>query len=72
MNEPSSSIDPVCGMTVKPESAAAKAVYQAQTYYFCSTHCHAKFTQAPATYVHPAATDTTAHADPVQRASAPR
>ena len=43
--------DPVCGMSVKPDAAAATAAYQEQTYYFCSAHCHAKFVKDPATYV---------------------
>ena len=44
-------IDPVCGMKVEPEKAAAKMVYQEQTYYFCSTKCHAKFENNPAAYL---------------------
>jgi Cu+-exporting ATPase len=42
--------DPVCGMSVVPETAAARADYQGTTYYFCSQHCHAKFTAAPGRY----------------------
>ncbi len=44
-------IDPVCGMKVEPEKAAAQMVYQEQTYYFCSTKCHAKFESNPAAYL---------------------
>jgi P-type Cu+ transporter len=40
-------VDPVCGMTVKPESAAGSFVYENQTYYFCSTHCLQKFREDP-------------------------
>jgi Cu+-exporting ATPase len=40
-------IDPVCGMTVDPSSAAGSFDYQNQTYYFCSTHCVAKFREHP-------------------------
>ena len=36
-------IDPVCGMTVKPETAAGKHEYNGQSYFFCSNHCLAKF-----------------------------
>ena len=36
-------IDPVCGMTVDPESAPGKADYQGRTYYFCSTSCVGKY-----------------------------
>ncbi len=46
-----SEIDPVCGMTVQPERAAAKAIYLQRTYYFCSSRCHARFTTDPATYL---------------------
>src|SRR5216683_2795411 len=40
-------IDPVCGMTVRPESAAGSFEYQGETYYFCSTHCREKFREDP-------------------------
>ena len=40
-------IDPICGMTVDPNSAAGKHDYSGQTYYFCSQHCVAKFREAP-------------------------
>jgi Cu+-exporting ATPase len=39
--------DPVCGMTVNPDSAAGSDEYQGQTYYFCSTHCLHKFRADP-------------------------
>jgi Cu+-exporting ATPase len=31
--------DPVCGMTIDSERAAAKGVYGGQAVYFCSTGC---------------------------------
>ncbi len=31
--------DPVCGMSVDTERAAAKGVYGRETVYFCSEHC---------------------------------
>lgn len=40
-------IDPVCGMTVNPSSAAASANHAGQTYYFCSKHCQQKFQADP-------------------------
>jgi P-type Cu+ transporter len=40
--------DPVCGMDVSPDSAAATAQWQGKTYYFCSTHCREKFIAGPA------------------------
>lgn len=46
-------IDPVCGMTVRPESAAGAHPYQGQTYHFCSTHCLQKFQANPERYLQP-------------------
>ena len=43
--------DPVCGMNVKPDSAAATETYQGRTYYFCSQSCAAKFRAEPAKYL---------------------
>ncbi|MEO8443320.1 MAG: YHS domain-containing protein [Betaproteobacteria bacterium] len=42
--------DPVCGMAVSAQSAAAAAVRGGNTYYFCSTTCRDKFEQAPEKY----------------------
>src|SRR4030095_2747162 len=49
------SLDPVCGMTVQPESAAGSYVYQGRTYYFCSGGCLATFPQDPAPFLVPPA-----------------
>ena len=46
-------IDPVCGMTVQPASAAGSYDYQGKTYYFCATSCLAKFQKDPAYYLLP-------------------
>jgi Cu+-exporting ATPase len=48
--------DPVCGMTVSPDSRYRHA-HGGQTYLFCSAHCLDKFQASPASYVgtHPAA-----------------
>jgi Cu+-exporting ATPase len=43
-------VDPVCGMTVNPETAAASREVDGVTYYFCSTHCTATFDADPARY----------------------
>jgi Cu+-exporting ATPase len=40
-------IDPICGMTVDPDSAAGSHEYKGKTYYFCSTHCLNKFRENP-------------------------
>ena len=39
--------DPICGMTVNPESAAGNYLHNGQSYYFCSQHCLAKFKEEP-------------------------
>ena len=40
-------IDPVCGMTVQPESAAGSFEHKGKIYYFCSAHCLQKFREHP-------------------------
>jgi YHS domain-containing protein len=42
--------DPVCGMSVSTEKAAAASVLNGNTYYFCSRSCRDKFEKAPGTY----------------------
>src|SRR5580692_9901214 len=39
--------DPVCGMEVIPEKAAAKVAHDGNTYYFCSKGCAERFSRAP-------------------------
>src|SRR5207245_7162445 len=39
--------DPVCGMMVVPQKAAAKVEHSGKTYYFCSTKCSERFSSAP-------------------------
>ena len=43
--------DPVCGMDVKPESAAARHEHEGQTYYFCCSHCMEKFRAEPGEFL---------------------
>jgi Cu+-exporting ATPase len=43
--------DPVCGMTVNPEKAAAKVDFDKREFYFCSQGCAAKFRGNPEKYV---------------------
>jgi adenylate cyclase len=43
-------IDPVCGMRIEEDDAAATAEYDGQTYYFCSQACHDVFVSDPAAY----------------------
>jgi Cu+-exporting ATPase len=39
--------DPVCGMDVNPDKAAATSEWQGEMYYFCSTGCREKFAADP-------------------------
>ena len=55
-------IDPVCGMTVDEQKAAATAVYNGTTYYFCAPGCKRTFEADPAKILKqgPKGMDTTA------------
>jgi Cu+-exporting ATPase len=43
-------IDPVCGMKVLPEKAAASVAHAGRTWYFCSKGCGTKFEANPGKY----------------------
>ena len=43
--------DPVCGMDVDPHQSAGHVEHEGRTYYFCSTHCQARFEAAPEDYL---------------------
>src|ERR1044071_6271975 len=43
-------VDPVCGMTVDPASAAGSSEYDGRTYWFCSAGCKQRFDADPAKY----------------------
>lgn len=43
--------DPVCGMEVSRNTAAAVAEYGSQTYFFCSPMCRTRFLEEPEKYV---------------------
>ncbi|WP_455223201.1 heavy metal translocating P-type ATPase [Kaarinaea lacus] len=43
-------IDPVCGMSVK-EDSAHHLHYHSEEYFFCSAHCQEKFSENPSTYI---------------------
>jgi YHS domain-containing protein len=51
---PENDIDPVCGMTVRPNQAKS-AVHDGTVYYFCSNDCRDRFEAAPQLYVGPKA-----------------
>ncbi len=44
-------IDPVCGMTVDPQTAKHRADYGGHTYYFCAASCRTKFVADPQKYL---------------------
>jgi P-type Cu+ transporter len=44
-------VDPVCGMTVAPEGAAAHSVYKGKTYYFCAPSCEQRFEADPQSFL---------------------
>jgi Cu+-exporting ATPase len=44
-------IDPVCGMRIDSEDAAATAEHEGVTYFFCSQACHDTFVADPGSYV---------------------
>jgi uncharacterized protein len=41
-------VDPVCGMTVDPATAAARADHGGRTYFFCNPGCRDRFVADPA------------------------
>ncbi len=47
-------LDPVCGMTVAPETSAHHADHDGARYHFCSSGCRAKFVADPDKYLAPA------------------
>ena len=46
-------IDPVCGMTVEPETAAGSFEYKGTNYYFCGVGCLNKFQNDPESFLTP-------------------
>jgi len=54
-------IDPVCGMTVTPDSPHS-FIYRGKTYYFCNPRCKIKFSADPEMYL--SEKHTEAHAGP--------
>ena len=48
-----SKIDPVCGMTVDPATAAGMSEHAGETYYFCSDRCKQRFDADPKRFLEP-------------------
>jgi len=42
--------DPVCGMMIEPDQAAARATRNSETFYFCSVECQKEFQRDPDRY----------------------
>ena len=49
--ETGTAIDPVCGMTVDPRTAAGSHVHAGRTYWFCATSCLDRFRADPHRYL---------------------
>jgi len=62
--EKSAVIDPVCHMTVDPQSSAGSFEYEGQTYHFCSKHCLKKFSENPTQFLQPPSELITLKRDP--------
>jgi Cu+-exporting ATPase len=43
--------DPVCGMTIEPDTAAAAWEHEGTVYYFCSVGCMERFRDDPAHFL---------------------
>lgn len=43
--------DPVCGMTIDSQSAAASIQYKDVTYFFCSQLCRTMFEREPEKHI---------------------
>jgi YHS domain-containing protein len=44
-------VDPVCGMEVESDSAAARSEFEGDVYSFCSLECREQFERAPERFV---------------------
>ena len=46
-------VDPVCGMSVDPETTNIKVFIEGQNYFFCAEGCRAAFEENPEKYMAP-------------------
>jgi Cu+-exporting ATPase len=51
MHQVRKNVDPVCGMTVEPTTAAGSYEHNGTIYYFCSKHCLEKFRRDPEAFL---------------------
>ena len=66
--QPTTVIDPVCGMSVDPANARGSAEHAGKTYYFCSPHCVEKFKADPEKYLAQRPSGHMAHPVPITQA----
>ena len=62
-------VDPVCGMSVEPATAAARVDHAGTAYFFCSPSCAQKFRADPGRYLH--GTPSAAHMEEAPAPAAP-
>jgi YHS domain-containing protein/uncharacterized membrane protein YraQ (UPF0718 family) len=55
--EPTMAMDPVCGMTVDPATAAAIRSHDGRNYFFCAAGCAEAFDADPSRYLQPTRSD---------------
>lgn len=55
--------DPVCGMTIDPETAAGRSTFEGRDYFFCSAACKDEFDRNPSKYRHADASTSPSLAD---------
>ena len=48
---PATVVDPVCGMTVDPATAADRFEHEGATYWFCASGCRRRFESDPSAYI---------------------
>jgi P-type Cu+ transporter len=54
--------DPVCGMSVDPQTAKHRLTYKGQDYFFCSARCRERFEAEPDKFLQPKPPETAAPA----------
>ncbi len=54
-NKNTAVVDPVCGMSVDPDSKGIIAIIDGETYYFCAEGCRQSFETNPKKFLKPKA-----------------
>jgi Cu+-exporting ATPase len=67
----SPAVDPVCGMTVDPSTAAGSYDYEGTRYYFCNPSCLARFKSDPAQFLEADSSESTPDVEPGTRYTCP-